>query len=74
MILIIQIESFEHRKPTINEILNHIHISLESNGKIPMGQTTNDDVEILKSRIDNIDLMLANQHKLIIDIEASIKH
>ena len=39
-----------------------------------MGQTTNDDVELLESRIDNTELMLENQNKLISDIEASIKH
>jgi hypothetical protein len=39
-----------------------------------MGQTRNDDVELLKSRIDNIEVMLENQNKLISDIEASVKH
>ena len=39
-----------------------------------MGQTIHDDVELLKSRIGNIELMLENQNKLISDIEASIKH
>ena len=39
-----------------------------------MRQTTNDDVDVLKSRIDNIDLMLENQNKLISYIEASVKH
>ena len=39
-----------------------------------MGQTSNDDVELLKSRIDNIEVMLENQNKLISDIEASLKH
>ena len=39
----------------------------------PMGQTTNDDVELLKSRSDNIELMLENQNNLISDIEARIK-
>ena len=39
-----------------------------------MGQTGNDDVELLKSRIDNIEVMLENQNKSVSDIEASIKH
>ena len=39
-----------------------------------MGQTTHDDVELLKSRIDSIELMLENQNELISDIEAIIKH
>jgi len=39
-----------------------------------MVQTTNDDVDMLKPRIDNIELMLETQNKLISDIEASIKH
>ena len=39
-----------------------------------MGQTTNNDVELLKSRNDNIELMLESQNKLISDIEARIKH
>ena len=38
-----------------------------------MGQTSNDDVELLKSRIDNIEVMLENENKFIGDIEASIK-
>ena len=55
-------EPFEHRQPTINEGLDNIHISLDQvKSQIknyPMGQTTNDDVDVLKSRIDNIELML----------------
>ena len=39
-----------------------------------MGQTTNDDVDVLKSRIDDIELMLGSQNNLISDIEASVKH
>ena len=39
----------------------------------PIGHTTNDDVDVLKSRIDNIGLML-KRNKLSSDIEASIKH
>ena len=39
-----------------------------------MVQTTNDDVDVLKSRIDNIELTLENQNKIISDIEASVKH
>ena len=40
----------------------------------PMGQTTNDDVDVLKSRIDNIELVLENQNILIRAMEASITH
>ena len=40
----------------------------------PMWQTINDDVDVVKSRIDNIELMLEKQNKLISDIEASVKH
>ena len=68
----------EHRKPTIHERLNHIHTSLdEVKNKIenkPMRQTSNDDVELVKSRIDNIEVMLENRNKLIGDFEASMKH
>ena len=39
-----------------------------------MWQTGNADVEFLKSRIDNIEVMFENQNKLISYIEASIKH
>ena len=39
-----------------------------------MAQSANDDVDMLKSRIDNIELMLEKQSKLISDIEASIEH
>jgi len=69
-------ESFEHKKPAIYETLGNIHISLDqvASQKIPKGQTTHDDVDVLKSRIDNIELMLEDQNKLISDIEASIKH
>ena len=71
-------ESFEHRKPTINQRLYHIHISLEQvkNRKTnyPMEQTSNGDIELLKSRIDNIELMIENQNKLFNDIEANIEH
>ena len=34
----------------------------------PMVQTSNDGVELLKSRIDNIELMLENQNKAYDDI------
>ena len=71
-------ESFEHGKPTINGRLDNMHISLDQvksqMGNYPMGQTTNDDVDMLKSKIDDIELMLENRNKLISDIEASIKH
>ena len=71
-------EAFEHRNPTINEILDNIHIPVDQvNGQMKnytMGQTTNDDVDVLKSRIDNIELMLENQSKLISDTDASVKH
>ena len=57
-------EPFEHRKPTINARLDNIHISLDQvknhMKNYPMGQTTNDDVELLKSRIYNIEFMLEN--------------
>ena len=39
-----------------------------------MAQSSNDDVDMLKSRIDNVELMLGKQSKLINDIEANIKH
>ena len=39
-----------------------------------MGQTTNDDADALKSRIDSTELLIEKQNKLISDIEASIKH
>ena len=39
-----------------------------------MGQATNDDVDVLKTRNDNIELMLEEQNKLISGIEANIKH
>ena len=68
----------ERRRPTIHERLNHIHISLdEIKNKIENNktmQTTNEDIELLKSRTDNIELMLENQSKLTSDIGASIKH
>ena len=72
-------EEYEQRKPTINEKLDHMNMSLEqvknTMANHPMGQTTNDDdIELLKARIDNIELMLQNQNKLISDIESSIKH
>ena len=66
-------EPFEHRKPTINQRLNHIHISLDQ-VKNQMAQSSNDDVDMSKSRIDNIEAMLEKQNKLIKDIEASINH
>ena len=66
-------EPLEQRKPTINERLNHIPISLDQVLK-QMAQSAIDDVYILKSRIDNIELMLQNQNKLINDIDASVKH
>ena len=47
-------ESFEHRRPTISERFDNIHISLDQvNNQMknyPMGQTTTDDVEVLKSK------------------------
>ena len=43
-------------------------------GNHHMGQPTNDDIELLKARIDNIEVMLQNQNKLISDIESNIKH
>ena len=39
-----------------------------------MDKTTHVDVELLKSRIDNIGLMLENQNKLSSDIQASTKY
>jgi len=69
--------ALEHRKPTIIEIFDNIHIPLDhvkSHMKTyPIWQTTNDDVDVLKSRIDNVELMLESQN-LISDIEANIKH
>jgi len=54
--------SFGQRKPTINQRLNHMHISLDQvknqMKSHAMGQTTNDDVDVLKSRIDDTELML----------------
>ena len=38
-------EPFEHRKPTINEILNHLHISLDQ-VENQMAQSNNDDVDM----------------------------
>ena len=71
-------EEQEQRKPTINEKLDHMNMSLEqvmnTMANHPMGQTTNDDMELLKARIDNIEVMLETQNKLIGDIEANIKH
>ncbi len=72
-------EEQEQRKPTINEKLDHMNMSLEqvknTMANHPMGQTSNDDdIELLKARIDNIELMLQNQNKLISDIESNIKH
>jgi hypothetical protein len=72
-------EEQELRKPTINEKLDHMNMSLEqvknTMANHPMGQTSNDDdIELLKARIDNIELMLQNQNKLISDIESNIKH
>ena len=43
-------------------------------GNHHMGQPTNDVLELLKARIDNIEVMLQNQNKLISDIESNIKH
>ena len=58
-------EESEQRKPTINEKLDHINMSLDqlTNAMTNnlMGQTTNDDIELLKARIDNIEVMLENQ-------------
>ena len=42
--------------------------------KKDMKPTTNDDVELLKSRIDNIEITMEKQNKLINDMEANIKH
>ena len=71
-------EPFEYRKPTINERLDHVHISLDQVKyqvkNVPMRQTTNDDVELLESWNDNLALMLGIQNKRISDIEASIEH
>ena len=71
-------EEQEQRKPTINEKLDHMNMSLEqvknTMGNHHMGQPTNDDIELLKARIDNIEVMLQNQNKLIGDIESNIKH
>ena len=39
-----------------------------------MEQTSNDDIELLKSRIDNLELMLENQNELFNDTKAIIKH
>ena len=39
-----------------------------------MAQSNNDDVDMLKLRIDNLELTLEKQNKLNNDIEASIKH
>ena len=38
-----------------------------------MAPSSKDDVDMLKSRIDNIELMLEKQNKVISNIEASIK-
>jgi hypothetical protein len=57
----------------MNEGSNHIHISLDQM-KRHMAQSSNDDVDMLKSRTDNIELMQEKQIKLINDIEASMKH
>ena len=63
----------EQRRPTINEKLDHINMLLDDIKK-DMKPTTNDDVELLKSRIDNIEIMMEKQNKLINDMEANIKH
>ena len=68
----------EQRKPTINERLEHINMSLDQltnamTNKL-IGGTGNDDIELLKSRIDNIEVMIEKQNKFISDIEANIKH
>ena len=68
----------EQRKPTINEQLEHINMSLDQltnamTNNLIRG-TGNDDIELLKSRIDNIEVMLEQQNKFISDIEANIKH
>ena len=42
--------------------------------KKDMKPTTNDDVELLKSRIDNIEITMEKQNKRINDMEATIKH
>jgi len=71
----------DQRKPTINEKLDHINMSLDqvkhtmTNHPITLDrQTSNDDIELLKARIDNIEVMLESQNKLISDIESNIKH
>ena len=74
-------ENQDQRKPTINEKLDHINMSLDqvkntmTNHPSPLDrQTSNDDIELLKARIDNIEIMLESQNKLISDIESNIKH
>ena len=55
---------------------NHLNIENQQHMKdqtIYRFQTTNDDVDVLKSRIDSIELMLETQNELISDIEASVK-
>ena len=58
-------EPSEYRKPTINEILDHINMSLEQvknqMENHTMGRITKDDVELLESRIDKTELMLENK-------------
>ena len=39
-----------------------------------MAQSSNVYVDMLKPRIDSIEVMLEKQNKLINDIEASLKH
>ena len=39
-----------------------------------MEQTSNDDIELLQSRVDDIELMIENQNKLFNAIEANVKH
>ena len=39
-----------------------------------MGETTNDDIDLLKARIDNIEVMLENPNKFTCDLEANIKY
>ena len=62
----------ENRKPTITEKLDYINISLNEI-KNEISRLDNDDIELLKLRIDNIEMKLQNQNKLINDIEANIK-
>ena len=54
-------ELLEHRKPTVDERLSRIHISVDQVKK-QMAQSSNDDVAMLKSRGDDIELILEKQN------------